>query len=421
MDLNEIRLKDIESAFGEFYGLIMESGHYRAFFDDSEQVKNLVKLQSKNFYQSLSMSDSDFEANYLALGLMHANLKLPFEDMVSSLSLVRDKLLKNTFIEERFIYTAIEKMERYLAKGYLEFEFEDVLKQLVFLIENVKKTYPFSDQDVVLSPLNWLTRIVKGFQSDQPVLSEHVQTADQCALTPKIESINIEEVLKERILVSHTEQHSLGMSMAYFYRKGDYMLASFMFSKLFAITVSLSNQIGLAVSQQAIEKMHYDSLTGLLMRRSMERKAQDALHKAKRLKQSVAILMLDLDYFKRINDTWGHQAGDRVLIEMGALIKRNQRAEDVSFRYGGEEFLLLLSNFTLENTLALGERLREQVEALEVFWQGQKIDLTLSVGAVVVEPENLATPLEGMIEKADQNLYKAKEAGRNQVIATGLG
>lgn len=420
MDLSEISIEDIEGAFSDFYRLMMASDHFRVFFSGQAQVEKLIKLQSENFYQSFSMTDEAFEENYLKLGLMHAHLKLPFEDMVSSLSMVRDNLLKNTSINQKYIYSIIEKMERSLAKGYLVFEFQDVLAQLEFSVENVKKTYAEADQERVIRPLNWLAQIIKGFQADKPLLSEDIQTADKCALTPMIEEINIEQALKQRILISHSEQHALGMSMAYFYRNGDYMLASFMFSKLFAITVSLSNQIGLAVSQQAIEKLHFDSLTGLLMRRSLEGKLNESIQQAARLKQSVAVIMMDLDHFKNINDTWGHQAGDRVLSALGSLIKRNQRADDLAFRYGGEEFLLFLPNISLENTQGLGNRLRQQVEALEIEWHGDKIPLTVSVGAVVLAPSDFGLPLESFIDKADQNLYKAKASGRNQVVASLL-
>ena len=137
------------------------------FFEGQEQVDALIKKQANNFYESLSMSGEDFQKNYLELGLMHAKMKLPFEDMVSALSMVRDNLLKNTPIEASVIYSIVDKMERSLAKGYLLYQFDDVLSQLQLSIESVEGAYAEEDQEVVLRPLNWLSRIVTGFQSDK--------------------------------------------------------------------------------------------------------------------------------------------------------------------------------------------------------------------------------------------------------------
>lgn len=416
MGLSSINLIDIENAFDDFYKIMMSSEHFRVFFEGQDQVEALIKKQAENFYQSLSMEDKAFQDNYIQLGLMHAKMKLPFEDMVAALSMVRDNLLKNTPIEASLIYNVIEKMERYLAKGYLVYQFEDVICQLDLALENVEGAYAQADQDIVSRPLNWLKRIVTSFQNNNHIEHEDILTADLCPLTAMIHDLDVEMELKQRILVSHTEQHSLALSMAFFFRDEDYMLASFMFAKLFAITASLSNQIGLAVSHQAIEELHYDSLTGLLLRHSLEGKLKESINKSKLTNQTVALMMLDLDHFKNINDTWGHQAGDKVLKALGELVQLNQREHDLSFRYGGEEFLLFVTKVSLENAKSVAERIRTQVEALVVEWEGKEIPLTMSVGALVITPDNLSDPLETYIERADQNLYQAKDTGRNKVV-----
>ena len=253
-------------------------------------------------------------------------------------------------------------------------------------------------------------------------LLEHkdILTADLCPLTAMIQALEVEPELKQRILISHTEQHSLALSMAFFFREEDYMLANFMFAKLFAITVSLSNQIGLAVSHQAIEELHYDALTGLLLRHSLDAKLSYTLNHSAIANQSVAIIMLDLDHFKKVNDTLGHQAGDKVLEALGGLVKRNQRDHDLAFRYGGEAFLLLVTKVSFENAAAVAERIREQVEALKVEWEGEPIPLTMSIGTLFIEANQLEEDISVYIEQADQNLYEAKETGRNKVIISSF-
>ncbi len=418
MQLSSISATDIEKAFKDFNQLMMTSECFRELFDSQVHIDDFMQRQADSFYQSLSMSDEDFKTNYLELGLTSAKLTLPFEIMVITLNMVRDNLLKNTPVQASVIYTIVEKMERYLAKGYLEHQFEDVLSQLDFSIESIEETYVQADKEVVIRPVNWLKQLVMGFKESKRLEPSEILTADLCPLTPMINALAIESDLKQRILISHTEQHSLALSMAFLFREEDYMLMSFIFSRLFAITVSLSNQVGLAVSHQAIEELQYDALTGLLLRHSLDKKFQETVKKSVFENQSIAIIMLDLDHFKMINDTWGHPAGDKVLKALGELVQSNQRQDDLAFRYGGEEFLLLVSNTSLEKAQLIAERIRHQVEKLKVAWEGTLMPLTLSVGALVINAGNLQQPIESYIEKADQNLYQAKDLGRNKVVTS---
>jgi len=132
---------------------------------------------------------------------------------------------------------------------------------------------------------------------------------------------------------------------------------------------------------------------------------------------SLACLMMDIDHFKRINDTYGHAAGDAVLRQLADLLKRASRAEDMVFRYGGEEFVAILTNAPLKIALQIADRIRAQVEESAFDWEGQTIPVTLSIGAAVAsgkEQDGLA-----LIQAADAALYQAKKNGRNRVVAEG--
>ncbi len=131
----------------------------------------------------------------------------------------------------------------------------------------------------------------------------------------------------------------------------------------------------------------------------------------------LACLMLDIDHFKRINDTYGHAAGDAVLRQLADLLRRASRAEDIVFRYGGEEFVAILTNAPLKISLQIADRIRAQVEESAFDWEGQTIPVTLSIGAAVAtgkEQDGLA-----LIQAADAALYQAKKNGRNRVVAEG--
>lgn len=163
--------------------------------------------------------------------------------------------------------------------------------------------------------------------------------------------------------------------------------------------------------QQAIR----DPLTGLHNRRYLMEIFDHELSRATRRQRQLGVLMIDVDHFKNFNDRYGHDAGDYVLSEIGLLIRKNIRCEDISCRYGGEEFTLLLPETDSAEAIRTSKKLGDLVRSHNFFFGGRNIGpVTLSIG-VATFPDT-ATTVEGLIKAADKALYKAKDAGRNQAI-----
>jgi diguanylate cyclase (GGDEF)-like protein len=157
-----------------------------------------------------------------------------------------------------------------------------------------------------------------------------------------------------------------------------------------------------------------DALTRLPNRRHLIESAERELERALRHRRALSIVVLDLDHFKRINDRFGHQAGDAVLVEAAARLTRGTRSHDFSGRYGGEEFLMVLPETPPTQAALLAERLRSSFEAEPVSHQGWIIPLTASFGVSgLVEGER--STLDELVSQADQALYEAKHRGRNRV------
>jgi diguanylate cyclase (GGDEF)-like protein/PAS domain S-box-containing protein len=157
-----------------------------------------------------------------------------------------------------------------------------------------------------------------------------------------------------------------------------------------------------------------DSLTGLFNRRYMEESLEREFSRANRGKTSVAIVMMDLDHFKRFNDTFGHQAGDTLLRALGDLLKRNTRGQDIACRYGGEEFALVLTDSSLDGAYKRAEILRQQVKQLSVEYEGQLLGaVSISMG-VALFPDH-GTTMGDVLRASDQALYTAKREGRDRV------
>jgi diguanylate cyclase (GGDEF)-like protein/PAS domain S-box-containing protein len=157
-----------------------------------------------------------------------------------------------------------------------------------------------------------------------------------------------------------------------------------------------------------------DPLTGLFNRRYMEESLEREFSRANRNKTSVAIVMVDLDHFKRFNDTFGHQAGDALLRALGDLLKRNTRSQDIACRYGGEEFALVLTDSTLDGAVKRAEILRQQIKQLSVEYAGQLLGaISVSMG-VALFPDH-GTTMGDVLRASDQALYCAKREGRDRV------
>ena len=161
-----------------------------------------------------------------------------------------------------------------------------------------------------------------------------------------------------------------------------------------------------------------DALSGLFNRRFMEVALERELHRASRRNVPLAVLMLDIDHFKMFNDSFGHEAGDAVLRDVAECFNRSVRSEDVVCRYGGEEFVIILPEMSEKLALERAEHIRQAVSNLHVHFKGQSVrKISISVG-IAMYP-NHAKNSNDLIRLADNALYEAKHAGRNQVqVAT---
>ena len=182
--------------------------------------------------------------------------------------------------------------------------------------------------------------------------------------------------------------------------------------------------------QQALNDVEYlkkrfesmsmvDELTGLYNRRYFYAQATMALSSIDRYGQALCLLVLDLDYFKKINDSFGHLIGDKVLIDVAADLKKEMRESDIAVRFGGEEFVVVFTNTDCKNGMVFAERIREGIAALSWNFEGQEIKITVSIGITCLEQGGVRKKglnIDTLIHNADIALYEAKDRGRNQSV-----
>jgi diguanylate cyclase (GGDEF)-like protein len=182
----------------------------------------------------------------------------------------------------------------------------------------------------------------------------------------------------------------------------------------------LADNIGLGIANLKLrESMRNlsirDPLTGLFNRRYMEEALAQEMHRSKRNEAELAVIMTDIDHFKQFNDNFGHDGGDAVLRALGEFFTKHVRGSDIACRYGGEEFILILSPSTFEGARERAEKIRAGAGLLQVKHAGRDLGtITLSLG-VAVFPQH-AVEAQALMKAADLALYQAKREGRNRVV-----
>ena len=245
-------------------------------------------------------------------------------------------------------------------------------------------------------------------------------------LMPDVSGYDVCRILKTKdntknipviFITANTDEESIDLA----YQVGgiDYITKPF---KALELLARVKTQLNMQNLLEELEQSHrelkllasQDHMTKLYNRRYFADISVSILDLAKRNNKQFSVLMLDIDKFKRINDTYGHHIGDEVIIALANVLKSTNRKSDIACRFGGEEFLILLPETDLAGAKIIGEKLRKLVEELTVKVEDQNIGFTISIGVAEINLEK-ETDLEAVIQRADEGLYKAKEGGRNRV------
>lgn len=157
-----------------------------------------------------------------------------------------------------------------------------------------------------------------------------------------------------------------------------------------------------------------DVLTGIPNRQAYDKRVDDELHRLRRFKQAACLVVWDVDHFKRINDTYGHRAGDRVLRVVADCFASRIRSTDFIARYGGEEFVMILPGTHLEDAVRFSERIRVAIAEIGFHFRGSPVSITISSGVTALSPDDTAGTA---FDRADKALYRAKQEGRNRCVS----
>ncbi|SIN75189.1 diguanylate cyclase (GGDEF) domain-containing protein [Sulfurivirga caldicuralii] len=347
-------------------------------------------------------------------------MSITLEDMMAGLRLIRGQLLRFSEIPAAMLYQLIEEIERGLAQGYFKFELAESAQRLGQVVRNTEQgELPDKVPREIIRPLQWLLPQLEIWASFRPVNdATQLQDTQACSLTPLLKVTIEDDEILERFLQQHAEQHTAALSLDYFVQQQGWTLANSLLERVVFLSLSLHAGLLAYFLQRTVSDFRHDALTGLLLRHDLESAFSRALAQSLKAGKGLALILLDLDHFKAINDTHGHGGGDAVLQQVAARIRAQLREGDVAMRYGGEEMLLLLPGVSCDQVAGICERIRSAIEQALVQWDGRTIPVTTSIGCVCIESLDEELNSERLIQAADENLYRAKEGGRNQVVCS---
>jgi len=272
--------------------------------------------------------------------------------------------------------------------------------------------------------LQWMIRLINKLQGTE--LPENVELDhNRCAFgkwlhgkaIPTIKSSShFKEV--ERL---HIQLHQLGRDVLTHHQQDNINCKSMihLMNRLDYISLEIGAEIAILNDMLMINEYHKDPLTGLLTRHLLEKIMSAQIEIAKATESTCALMMLDLDHFKHINDTFGHLAGDQVIQNFADILKRILRKSDFIFRYGGEEFLVLVPSTNPSEAHNIAQKLLNEVRSQELLTlDDQLVRYTVSIGVTTIEPSNLSFVTKEVVShyigEADSRLYLAKRNGRNR-------
>jgi len=374
----------------------------------------LIAIININMNQMKERLDNIYFGNFIPVKTLQTMRMYYSEDIVIPLYKVRYGLIDSNEVKSSIVTARSEILA--LWKQYKKiYKSDSELPYIEYTNELLKKTE------------HYLEKVVKALDNDSirnkislSTLSKRVETID--IALEKIENYEIESArVGRKGILEIYEMTSIVLNLI--------SLAAIILALLISLPIIRSirnNQLKLEENKEELEQLNIqlkeaalnDSLTGLHNRRYFNDLAKNELRRCAREKRLFAFLMLDIDYFKQYNDTYGHPMGDKALQDVAKSLKDSfQRPGDYVFRLGGEEFGVILSPDTQTDAMERAKTVNERIKGLEIEHSGSKVEsvLTVSIGVRVVDVDSDSN-IEEIMHSADEALYRAKEDGRNRAV-----
>ncbi|RUM49939.1 MAG: hypothetical protein DSY47_02730 [Hydrogenothermus sp.] len=428
----------LKKVYDDFYYRLISDPYFAEFFRNknsedikSKQIENLIR----NYNKFIKGNLEEVKQNYIQLAKLHDELGLDFNSYMDSLSDLEILILKEFFhfykqnqlkdLDIEYVFINFEDffdlIRKYSAAGYLDNLVHREKKIMDEFIEANIDYKLYEVKDLVDTHLDWKEDIL-DFLIDEKDIDENIISVYSCKATSWLDDKLREEKSKEKreklkkLQELHYNLHKSAGKLVNLKKEEKLFQLVYEYNNFVKTSlIFLSSIIAYTTSQQ-IKNLQRDPLTHLLSRRLLKEIFLNVMDLSILSGEPFAVAFIDIDNFKEINDRYGHLIGDEVLKALAKALKEELRGSDYIFRYGGEEFVLILPSVkSLSDLFNILEKIRKKVENISLKVDSKEIRFTVSIGAVLIK-ENKRAPLEKVIEQADELMYYAKKTGKNKVI-----
>lgn len=416
----KIIASDLDDIFEKFYDIILSNKDFSIFFRNDDQIRSLIKKQKRYFIKSLEQSDNDLKKTYTKLGELHYQLKIPYVDFFAAMGILEEGILialtkhkkSSELIGSAFKF--FRSVRAHTAKGYLNKMLDQDTRDIDLYLEKVQKS---SEVDTLFATerIIWLKNLIFAIKVENRGAAPSFQLPNTIFDSMVASTKNDPDLMQYiRDTVSRIEIDA--SNVFYFLEKRNYEEVLTLYRELmniYKLSLMLTNVMTIAASNWLINSLTKDALTGLLTRNSLNTIVEQEFSLAKASGYEISLIMLDLDHFKKINDTYGHDAGDEVLKGSAQILLNSIRTTDFAFRIGGEEFLLMLKGASGKIAFQQAELIRNNLAKHEYEFENETVTVTASLGVSTFEGP-FQINFSSMLKQIDKKLYESKKNGRNR-------
>ncbi len=397
-------------------------------------IEDIYTSDIKNIYYNIihdiCISDLDKVFNsYMELSDLYIQLEIPYITLLNELNHLQHILMELLISYDRKddiidIYKIVREIENIIAKEYLEVYTDKLISMSNNRLSSLSDMVEKFVVEHYAEHLKWLIKMTTCLKDAK--LDNFPQTDKTLCNFGKWLRDNGKKIIKNNSKLKeldrvHTQLHYISSQIKHILsdKKRDYeydVLLTYL-EKSELLSLSIGTELALIDNTIINKKATKDTLTGALGRQVLEQLFKNQYDLSLATSTRFVIALCDLDFFKKINDTYGHVYGDKMLINFIKIVKKNIRTSDIVIRYGGEEFVLILPAIEYNKALKVLETIKQSFEEYKFVENEHTIRTTVSMGMLEIEPKERYNKnmLDKYIDQADRNLYLAKKSGRNNI------
>jgi len=420
-----LEIKLAKSIFTEGFdylcSIILRNPYQQKYFDRSD-VEKLKKIHMEAFLSGIEGDLNNVKRKGFILGKIHFSMSIPFSATLTNLEkmeYVLSGFIKTRFMELNFNpEDALKKIDgiyhilrNSVAYGYL-FSFLQIDK---VVIREKLRTVKYSEEELrfyVKEHLVWLNKIIEDIKKLRKESSVELDV-NKCKFSRLLEDETVLNISKKKFNILkdiHEKIHKTAIDIYYSIEERNFINLLFDYINLQKLSAQFLSLLTVKIAVRSVEDANVDPLTGVLNRRPMEFILNNQYQISKISNRPVSIALLDIDDFKKINDSYGHLVGDCVIKQVSSILQKSLRKSDLIFRFGGEEFLIFMPFTEKRDAFKVMEKLRKKIEEKDIICGKNTIKVTVSA---TLHPNETVNDI---IERADKKMLRAKRTGKNKVV-----